>query len=162
MATGGFAPRIRDLDLPDEAATGRLAAAVAALARPGDVILLLGDLGTGKTSFARAFIAARAGRATDVPSPTFTLVQTYDLPSGTIWHFDLYRLERPDDVRELGIDEAFADGISLVEWPDRLGETLPADRLEIALAYGDRAQERRAVLTGFGNWGERVAQVNHA
>src|SRR5947207_3065485 len=93
--------------LPDPAATAALAGRVAPLARRGDVVALRGDLGSGKTAFARAFIAARAGRPVEVPSPTFTLVQTYELPDGAIWHFDLYRLERPDDAIELGIDEAF-------------------------------------------------------
>lgn len=162
MANSGHAPRILELRLADPAATDRLAAALAALARPGDAILLKGDLGTGKTRFARGFIAARAGRALDVPSPTFTLVQTYELPGGAVWHFDLYRLERPQDAAELGIDEAFADGISLVEWPDRLGGEVPDDRLEIAFAYGDAPEERRATLSGFGRWGDLVPRVSHA
>ena len=162
MATSGHEPRIQKLRLADIAATDRLAAAVAALVRPGDVILLKGDLGTGKTHFARSFIAARAGRALDVPSPTFTLVQTYELPGGAVWHFDLYRLERPQDAAELGIDEAFADGISLVEWPDRLDSAAPADRLEIALTYGDAPEERRVTLSGFGRWAGLVPSVSHA
>lgn len=162
MATSGHAPRRHELCLADSAATDRLAAAVAALARPGDVILLKGDLGTGKTRFARGFIAARAGHALDVPSPTFTLVQTYELPGGAVWHFDLYRLERPQDAAELGLDEAFADGISLVEWPDRLGGAIPADRLEIALAYGDAPEERRVTLSGFGRWADLVPRISHA
>ena len=162
MATSGQAPRIRKFHLADAAATDRLAAAVAALARPGDVILLKGDLGTGKTRFARGFIAARAGRALDVPSPTFTLVQTYALPGGAVWHFDLYRLERPQDAAELDIDEAFAEGISLVEWPDRLGAAVPADRLEIAFDYGDTPEERRVSLSGFGRWADLASRVSHA
>jgi tRNA threonylcarbamoyladenosine biosynthesis protein TsaE len=162
MATSGYAPQRHELRLSHAAATDRLAAAVAALARPGDVILLKGDLGTGKTRFARGFIAARAGRALDVPSPTFTLVQTYELPGGAVWHFDLYRLERPQDAAELGIDEAFTEGISLVEWPDRLGEAAPADRLEIALVYGDAPEERCATLSGFGRWADLVPRISHA
>src|SRR5258708_24955199 len=103
-------PRVHlEAALPDVAATAALAGRVAPLARRGDVVALSGALGSGKTTFARAFVAARAGRALEVPSPTFTLVQTYELPTGAIWHFDLYRLERPDDAIELGIDEAFAD-----------------------------------------------------
>lgn len=162
MPVSGSVPRVRNIHLADAAATDRLAVAVAALARPGDAILLMGDLGTGKTSFARRFIAARAGRALDVPSPTFTLVQAYALPGGAVWHFDLYRLERPGDAIELGIDEAFAEGISLVEWPDRLGGLVPADRLEIALTYGDRPDERHATLTGHGRWAALVARLPHA
>lgn len=162
MPVNGPTPRIRNIHLADAVATDRLAAAVAALARPGDGILLMGDLGTGKTFFARRFIAARAGRAVDVPSPTFTLVQAYALPGGTVWHFDLYRLERPGDAVELGIDEAFAEGISLVEWPDRLGGRVPADRLEIAFTYGDRPDERHATLAGYGRWSALVACLLHA
>jgi len=162
MATSGHAPQTREFRLSDEAATGRLASSVASLARPGDVILLLGDLGTGKTRFARGFIAARAGRDVDVPSPTFTLVQTYELPGGAVWHFDLYRLQRAQDAAELGIDEAFADGISLVEWPERLDGQVPADRLEIALSYGEGAEERKVSLSGFGRWADLVARVSHA
>ena len=162
MATSGHTPRIREFRPADPAATDRLAAAVAALARPGDVILLKGDLGTGKTHFSRGFIMARAGRVFDVPSPTFTLVQTYELPGGAVWHFDLYRLERPQDAAELGIDDAFADGISLVEWPDRLAGALPADRLEITLTYGDTPDERRVTLSGFGRWADLVSRVSHA
>ena len=143
--------------LPDAAATAALAARLAPRAVPGDVVALRGVLGSGKTSFARGFIAARAGRALEVPSPTFTLVQTYDLPDGTIWHFDLYRLERPDDAVELGIDEAFAAGISLIEWPERLGGLLPAARLDLELAFAGTG--RRAVLTPHDGWRARLADL---
>jgi tRNA threonylcarbamoyladenosine biosynthesis protein TsaE len=141
--------------LPDAAATAALAGQIAPLARVGDVVALHGALGSGKTTFARAFIAARAGRAIEVPSPTFTLVQTYDLPDGPVWHFDLYRLERPDDAVELGIDEAFAEAISLIEWPERLGALLPADRLDVALRF--EGAGRRAVLEAAHGWRERLA-----
>ena len=108
-----------ELRLDGIEATGSLAASLAVLARPGDVIGLSGDLGTGKTSFARAFIAARAALCgapeEEVPSPTFTLVQTYEMAGETIWHFDLYRLDRAEDAYELGIEEAFADGLCLIE-----------------------------------------------
>src|SRR5882762_7586612 len=102
------------IDLPDETATAALGARIAAIARPGDVIALAGDLGAGKTTFARAFIRARGGSG-EVPSPTFTLVQIYELPDGPVWHFDLYRLRHPDEAWELGIEDAFRDGISLIE-----------------------------------------------
>ncbi len=134
--------------LADEAATARLAARLAPLARPGDVIALEGDLGTGKTSFARAFVRALTHAAEEVPSPTFTLAQLYECDTGTIWHFDLYRLEKPDDALELGIEEAFADGISLIEWPERLGPWLPRQRLALRLsatADGGRRAELAAV-----------------
>ncbi len=106
----------------------------------GDVILLQGALGVGKTVFARALIRALADDpALEVPSPTYTLVQTYDTLRGQVWHFDLYRLEQPEDVFELGWDDACAEGIVLVEWPERLGGlTLPKHRkIQIENAGGD-------------------------
>ncbi len=121
---------------------------------------LSGALGSGKTTFARAFVAARAGRALEVPSPTFTLVQTYELPDGTIFHFDLYRLERADDAIELGIDEAFADGISLIEWPERLGGLLPAHRLDVRLSFD--GVQRRARLDAADGWRERLTALAQA
>jgi tRNA threonylcarbamoyladenosine biosynthesis protein TsaE len=139
--------------LADEAATARLAAEVAARARPGDVIALAGPLGAGKTAFARAFIHALGGEE-EVPSPTFTLVQTYPLGSATVWHFDLFRLEAAAEVWELGIEEAFADGISLIEWPERLAGLLPDDRLEVILSIAEPG--RRARLVGRGSWAGRL------
>jgi tRNA threonylcarbamoyladenosine biosynthesis protein TsaE len=150
-------PVVRMMELGDEAATVALARRIAAVARAGDVIALAGDLGTGKTRFARAFVDAAAGDGEEVPSPTFTLVQTYDSPAGPIWHFDLYRLARPEEAYELGIEEALTDGIALIEWPERLGDLLPAERLDIALAYGDRPTARRARLAGHGGWAPRLA-----
>src|SRR6266550_896042 len=124
------------IELPDEAATTALAARIATLARPGDVIALKGELGAGKTSFARAFIRARAGRDEVVPSPTFTLAQPYDFADVTIWHFDCYRLRDPEEAWELGIEDAFRDGISLIEWPERFGPLIPERRLEITFEHG--------------------------
>ena len=151
------------MELAREAATEELARAVARLARPGDVIALAGGLGTGKTAFARAFIHARAraaGRAAEeVPSPTFTLVQAYELPGGTVHHFDLFRLSSSEEAIELGIEEAFADGISLIEWPDRVSGLLPAGHLEVAFAMGGTTASRRVRLTGQGNWPERLASA---
>lgn len=145
--------------LPDEAATGRLAAAIAARARVGDVVALEGGLGAGKTSFARAFIRARAGDPTlEVPSPTFTLLQTYDLPGGAVWHFDLYRLAAPEEVWELGLEEAFVEAIALIEWPERLGAALPDPHLDVVLAIADLSSEGRvARLTPSAGWRDRVA-----
>jgi len=149
------------LDLADEAATAALAARLARLARPGDVIALSGPLGSGKTAFARAFIHARSAPSADpeeVPSPTFTLVQTYDVGDATLYHFDLFRLTHPDEAEELGIEEAFAEGISLIEWPERLADRLPPDRLDVTLDHGDHADVRTMRLTGHGAWSSRLAQ----
>jgi tRNA threonylcarbamoyladenosine biosynthesis protein TsaE len=147
------------VDLPDEAATAALAVRIAALAVPGDVIALRGDLGAGKTSFARAFIHARIPGHDEVPSPTFTLVQAYEAGAGAIWHFDLYRLGNADEAWELGIEDAFVSGISLIEWPERLGPLLPSRRLDITLDFGDRPQARRAVLAGDVGWRKRLAGI---
>jgi tRNA threonylcarbamoyladenosine biosynthesis protein TsaE len=114
------------MSLPDEAATEQLGAALAQRLKPGDVVGLKGELGSGKTTLARAILRAAAGDASlIVPSPTFTLVEVYETPHGPYWHFDLYRLEEPQQVFELGWEEALAEGISLVEWPERLGTLLP-------------------------------------
>ena len=144
------------VELPDEAATAALAARVAALARPGDVIALKGELGAGKTSFARAFIRAR-GCGEAVPSPTFTLVQIYDVGDAAIWHFDCYRLRHPEEAWELAIEDAFNDGISLVEWPERLGPLVPSRRLLISLCAGSTATARRAKIDPGAGWAERLA-----
>ena len=115
------------LFLPDEAATERLGATLAARLKPRDVVALQGGLGVGKTTLARAILRAASGDpALIVPSPTFTLVEIYDTPMGVYWHFDLYRLETPEQVFELGWEEARADGVALVEWAERLGALLPA------------------------------------
>ncbi len=107
-----------------EEETRRLAAALAGEARPGHIWALSGDLGAGKSAFARGFIQALAGPV-DVPSPTFTLVQRYDTAAGPLYHFDLYRLHDAEEVFELGWDEALAEGICLIEWPDKAGSFLP-------------------------------------
>lgn len=125
--------------LPTLQSTESLAAAIAARVRPGDAILLAGPLGAGKTAFARAFLRVLSeDPGLDVPSPSFTLVQTYWTARGPVHHFDLWRLDGPGALTELGWDEA-RDGIVLVEWPDRLGPLAPAEalRLTFALAEGD-------------------------
>jgi tRNA threonylcarbamoyladenosine biosynthesis protein TsaE len=134
-------------------------------ARRGDTIALSGPRGAGKTSFARGFIRARAalqgaGAVGEVPSPTFTLVQIYDLPGGAVWHVDLYRLTDPAEVFELGLDDAFADAITLIEWPERAGDLLPADRLDLTLSFGDGPDGRRARLDGRGHWLDSLVGVN--
>jgi len=149
---------VRIVDLPDENATSTLAARLAAVARAGDVIALHGELGAGKTSFARAFIRARGGDEA-VPSPTFTLVQIYNLPGAAIWHFDLYRLRVAEEAWELGIEDAFRDGISLIEWPERLGSLLPKRHLRVALEFSATPSARCATLSGDGDWTARLAAV---
>ena len=121
------------LSLDDEAATEALGRRLAELARPGDVIALAGPLGAGKTTLARAFIRHLTGPAEEVPSPTFTLAQTYTGRSGAIWHFDLFRLVGFEEAVELGLEDAFDQGIALIEWPERLGSRLPARRLMVTL-----------------------------
>jgi len=143
------------IDLADEAATAAFAARVAALARPGDVIALKGELGAGKTSFARAFIRAR-GSAEAVPSPTFTLVQLYEVGDAAIWHFDCYRLRDPEEAWELDIEDAFRDGISLIEWPERMAPLVPARRLEITLSPGMTPSARRAMIDPGADWAVRL------
>ncbi len=148
--------------LPSEAATAALAASLAKRARKGDIIGLEGELGTGKTTFARAFIRARGNGDEEVPSPTFTLVQVYDEREPAVWHFDLYRIEKPEEAFELGIEEAFLDGISLIEWPERLGALLPRRRLLLRLFYGDRSESRRAELVADPRWKERLERIADA
>jgi tRNA threonylcarbamoyladenosine biosynthesis protein TsaE len=129
-------------------ATNALGARLAAVLRPGDAILLSGPYGAGKTALARALLRALVGDpALDVPSPSYTLVQTYDTPVGPVHHFDLWRLDGSGAVAELGWDEARED-IVLAEWPERLGSLRPADALEVALAP-DGEDRRRATLTGW-------------
>jgi tRNA threonylcarbamoyladenosine biosynthesis protein TsaE len=138
--------------LPDEAATERLGAALARRLRPRDVVALQGGLGVGKTTLARAILRAATGDpALIVPSPTFTLVEIYDTPVGVFWHFDLYRLEEPQQVFELGWEEARADGTALVEWAERLGALLPRERLTVTLVM--EGDGRRADLQGEARFG---------
>jgi tRNA threonylcarbamoyladenosine biosynthesis protein TsaE len=146
------------VDLPDEAATAAFAARISTLTAPGDIIALKGDLGAGKTTFARGFLRARGGTE-EVPSPTFTLVQIYQFASAAVWHFDLYRLKSPEEAWELGIEDAFAEGVSLIEWPERLGPALPRRRLEIEFLFGERPEERRAILDAADGWQERLAGI---
>ena len=145
------------IDLPDPAATDALGAKLAGILRRGDVVALEGPLGSGKTALARAAVRTLTDPAEEVPSPTFTLVQVYQSEAGPLYHFDLYRLEAPDQAVELGIDDAFADGISLVEWPDRLGAYLPRRHLRIALAAGTEKDSRVARITGGEAWKGRWA-----
>jgi tRNA threonylcarbamoyladenosine biosynthesis protein TsaE len=155
----GPSPSIITLALPDLAATQRLGRALARRLAIGDVVALHGDLGAGKTELARAIIRAAAGdEALTVPSPTFTLAETYDTTSGPIWHLDLYRLDAPEQVWELGFEDALAGGISLIEWPERIGRLLPPKRLDVTLTV-ERDEARTAVLAAGSLWADRLADV---
>jgi tRNA threonylcarbamoyl adenosine modification protein YjeE len=148
------------VSLPDESATVRFARRLAGVARTGDVLALSGALGAGKTAFARAFIRARAGdEGLVVPSPTFTLVQAYDLPGGLVWHVDAYRLAGADEALELGLDEAFAAGITLIEWPEHIAALIPAYALRLALADGPDPGARALSLDAPDGWDARLPAV---
>lgn len=126
------------LEWPDADATAKDAVALGSALQTSDVILLSGSVGAGKTHFARALIQSLLITPEDVPSPTFTLVQTYDTQAGAIWHADLYRITSDTEIDELGLVEAFEDSICLIEWPDRLGPLRPADALSIDISpHGD-------------------------
>ncbi len=144
--------------LQGAAATASLAATLATNLNVGDVVALVGELGTGKTTFARGLISALAG-AGEVPSPTFTLVQTYDAEPAPLWHFDLYRLNAAEDAYELGIEDALATGISIIEWPDRLGALLPDDRLEVHFAFDTEPDTRHIRLVGHGAWAKPIQSI---
>jgi len=135
--------------LPDLDATAALAGRIAARLQPGDAVALWGDLGAGKTSLAREILRA-LGVTEDVPSPTFTLVQTYETPRLAVAHYDLYRLKRPRELDELGFREALEDGASLVEWPERAPEYLPDETLHLRLSL--EGETRRVKITGPDRW----------
>ncbi|MFU1478369.1 tRNA (adenosine(37)-N6)-threonylcarbamoyltransferase complex ATPase subunit type 1 TsaE [Roseovarius sp. C7] len=140
----------RHIPLSDPDATDRLARALAAHLRPGDTLLLSGPIGAGKTHFARALITARLTAPEDIPSPTFTLVQTYDTPETEIWHADLYRLGDSSELVELGLTDAFETAICLIEWPDRLGPLAPDHALRIEFTPDGSGDSRVAELAWSG------------
>lgn len=126
----------------------------------GDTVLLEGSIGAGKTHFARSLIQSRLTAPEDVPSPTFTLVQTYEADGVEIWHSDLYRLTSPDEVIELGLIDAFDTAICLVEWPDRLGNLTPRDALTLRFTQGDSEDKRVISLTWEdAKWSSRLNGV---
>lgn len=147
------------IELTDEAATGALGERIAHLLRRGDAVCLSGPLGAGKSTLARALIRALTTPGEEVPSPTFTLVQSYEGPNLTVAHFDLYRLKTPEEAFELGLDEALDDGAAVIEWPERLGPgRLPRNRLDVAISLIHEGG-RRVRLTGWGSWSQRVGQL---
>lgn len=142
--------------------TARLARQIAPVLRAGDTLLLEGDIGAGKTHFARALIGALQDVPEDVPSPTFTLIQTYDTGAGPVWHADLYRLTSPDEIVETGLLEAMGEAICLIEWPDRLGPDSPARGLTLhfAMAADEDAREISASSGAPEHWADRLERCD--
>ena len=139
------------IELPDLAATQRFGELLSEHLKAGDVIAISGALGAGKSALARAIIQAVDPTEDDVPSPTFTLVQHYALADGTpLWHLDLYRIDDAQDAMALGLDDAFVDGVCLIEWPDRLKKFLPKTNLSIHL-YADETADEPSDATGLGS-----------
>ncbi|MEB8388958.1 tRNA (adenosine(37)-N6)-threonylcarbamoyltransferase complex ATPase subunit type 1 TsaE [Rhodobacteraceae bacterium KMM 6894] len=137
-----------------------IAATLAPRLVPSDVILLTGDIGAGKTHFARCLIQSLLHTPEDVPSPTYTLVQTYAVPTGELWHADLYRLTSTSEVFELGLIDAFVDAICLIEWPDRLGDLAPAGALHLALTQGAGDDEREMMFRWKqGDWADKLRGI---
>src|SRR3954447_4631581 len=148
--------------LQSEQGIHRLVMDIAAALDPGDLITLSGDLGAGKTTFARAMIRFLAENPDiPVPSPTFTLMQTYDLPRFPVVHADLYRLEGPGELAELGFDDLPKNAVVLLEWPDRAAGFLPPDRLDVAFTLEPKAgpEHRKARITGYGAFAERTDRI---
>ena len=152
----GMSGIIKTRNLENDQETRQFGAELANLLRASDVVVLRGDLGAGKTSLARGTIEALCD-VTEVPSPTYTLVQTYAAPKFDIWHFDLYRLEAPEDVWELGIEEALEDGVCLIEWPERIEALLSGAELNIEIKFADDG--RTATLSGGPEWEARLGKL---
>jgi tRNA threonylcarbamoyladenosine biosynthesis protein TsaE len=152
---------LSSMTLHDLAATRTLGQRVSTQLMTGDVVFLVGDLGVGKTTLARAIIQTLC-EVQEAPSPTYTIVQTYDtLSGGALWHADLYRIEDTNEIDQLGLEDAYNDAIALIEWPDRLGTKVPASRLEISLSSRGENSEtaRRAKIVGFGDWESRIDNI---
>jgi tRNA threonylcarbamoyladenosine biosynthesis protein TsaE len=137
-------------------ATAALGARIAAALKVGDAVALEGELGAGKTTLARAILHA-LGVTEDVPSPTFTLVQYYETPKLNVRHYDLYRIENPAEVEELGLEEALDDGAALIEWPERALLWLPDDRLHVKLSL--TGGTRQAAVSGPARWQASIAET---
>jgi tRNA threonylcarbamoyl adenosine modification protein YjeE len=148
-----------EVQLGDLGATRDLGRRLAALVQGGDTIALYGPLGAGKTELARALIRARAGAEIEVPSPSFTLLQDYRLARLTIRHIDLYRVEAPSELIELGLEAPAGDEAWLIEWPERAQAVLPEDRLEVTLEQGATPDARLARLVGGPSWTDRLERL---
>lgn len=160
MNEPGTIMKLKEFVITNLSDSKKLAAALGYLLKTGDIVTFKGNLGAGKTEFCRALIHS-IGYKEDVPSPTFNLVQVYepdldDLNTPAIWHMDLYRLERAEEIFELGIEEAFDTAISLIEWPDRMGKYLPNGYLEIELRMGENEGQRTVIFKGEDYWKKRL------
>lgn len=155
---------LKEFQLDNLAKSRLLAGRLSALLETGDVLAFEGNLGAGKTEFCRAIIHA-LGYNEDVPSPTFNLVQTYepaleDRKTPAVWHMDLYRLESPEEVFELGIEDGFDTAITLIEWPERMGRYLPQEHLKISLSTADKEGARNIVFSGGDYWKVRLREFD--
>ena len=147
--------------IKSEKDTINLAKKIGPLLKKKDIVALNGDLGAGKTFFSRALIRNLSNNDNqEVPSPTFTLVQFYDLPEFTLWHFDLYRIKHPEEVYDLGWEDACYDGVVLVEWPQKLEHLTPKDRLEIEISFEENSSNRIALIKGHGEMEERLNGID--
>jgi len=149
------------LSMQDQDQTARLAEQIGACLRPGDCLLLEGPVGAGKTHFARHLIWSLMHVPEDVPSPTFTLVQTYDTSAGELWHADLYRLTALDEIEELGLTDAFDEAICLIEWPELLGPLAPAMALTLSFQPDPSDQNIRhiAIDASANRWAPLMKQL---
>ena len=148
------------IEFQNEAETAAFGVRLAATLRTGDVVRLEGPLGAGKSTLARGLIRAASG-ATDVPSPTFTLVETYETDSAAIWHFDLFRLEDRSEVWELGLEDALETGIALIEWPERIDGMLPEDALRLVLSV-EEGDTRQLRIIAPARWAPALRQAGIA
>ncbi|MBL4740474.1 MAG: tRNA (adenosine(37)-N6)-threonylcarbamoyltransferase complex ATPase subunit type 1 TsaE [Sneathiella sp.] len=145
--------------------TAKVAAVLAPFLEVQDVLSLVGTLGAGKTEFARALIRALCGQELDVPSPTFNLLLTYDCAKGLIYHYDFYRLENPEEVWELDIEDAYHEGITVMEWSENIGDHLPDTALEISITIPDSGSDtgndelREISISGDEDWQSRLAGI---
>ena len=148
-----------ELSLKDEEATIKLGAQLSVILAAGDAICLSGNLGAGKSTLARGIIKTAAG-VEEAPSPTFTFVETYEAKRFLLWHFDLYRLERPEDVWELGYEDALEDGVVVIEWPERIGDLAPSNALKINLEIDGNV--RKAFIAANEIWRRRLLEAGIA
>ncbi len=150
-------PDFLTLNITDIARTADIAGQLSYLSEKGEVIELVGDLGAGKTTFARYFINSLCGSDQQVTSPTFNIVQIYDAVNFPIWHFDLYRLKDASELEEIGLYQAFDEALCLIEWPEIIDDILPEDRLLVKIHLEN--DKRNVVLEGFGKWKEKLGKI---